>query len=163
MPETIADPKLVVRDIIRDGWNNDGVPTDIGSTDIHTGWFDDGKGFPQISVSNRNEDLVSVTDTGFSSIAGDGSGGIQDRSGSVLVTAFAGSRDEYDSRGLERLQAEEMGDEISRIIGRNQSPGEYLALSVGPREDLIDDDVSPSEYAVQFRIRYLWKKEPPRE
>ncbi|AUX08914.1 hypothetical protein AArcSl_1283 [Halalkaliarchaeum desulfuricum] len=163
MPETIQDPKLVVRDILRDEWDNDAVPTELEERDIHTGWFDDGKGFPQIAVSNRNEDLSTVTDTGFTAIAGDGSGGVQDRTGTVLVTAFAGSRDEYDSRGIERLQAEDMGNEISRIIGRNQSPGEYLALAVGPREDLVDDEVSPTEYAVQFRIRYLWKKEPARD
>ncbi|NGM69194.1 hypothetical protein G6M89_09270 [Natronolimnobius sp. AArcel1] len=163
MPETIQDPKLVVRDILRDEWDNDAVPTGLDEEDIHTGWFEDARGFPQVAVSNRNEDVATGTDTGFTAIAGDGSGGIQDRNGTVLVTAFAGSRDDYDQRALERLQAEDMGDEISRIIGRNQSPGEYLALAVGPREDLVDEEANPTEYAVQFQVRYLWKKEPPRD
>lgn len=162
MPQTVDDPKLVIRDILRNGWDNTEIPTDLADTDIHTGWYDDGRGFPQVGVSNRSERALNGGETGFSAIAGDGSGAIQDRTGVVLVTAFAGSREAYSQRGVERLQAEQMGDQISAIIGRNQTPDEYLMLSVGPRDDLVDTDASPTEYAVQFSIRYIWKKEPPR-
>lgn len=162
MPETIPDPKLVVRDLLRSGWNDPAVPTVVSESDIHTGWFDDGKSFPQITVSNRDENVAGGGVTGFSAIAGDGSGGVQKRTGTVLVTAFAGSRDDYDERGAEQLQAEVMGNEISRVCGTTQSPDNYLALSVGPRTDLIDTDVAPAEHAVQFQIRYVWTKEPPR-
>ena len=162
MPETVTDPKLVVRDIIRDGWDDTNVPVGLSTRDIHTGWFNDGKGFPQVAVSNRDENVAGGGETGFTAIAGDGAGGVQNRTGTVLVTAFAGSREEYDSRGLERLQAEEMGDEVSRVIGGTQSPGDYLTLSVGPRTDLIDTDANPTEYAVQYQIRYNWTKEPSR-
>ncbi len=163
MPETITDPKLVIRNCLRESWDNNNVPTNLEAHDIHTGWFDDGKGFPQIAVSNRDESVAGATDTGFTAIAGDGAGGVQDRAGTVLVTAFAGSRDEYEQDGLERLQAEDMGTEISRIIGQNQSPGEYLALALGPREDIVDTETTPSEHGIQFRIRYLWQKEPSRD
>jgi len=163
MPQTVTDPKLVVRNLLRDDYNNTNVATDIETTDIHVGWYDAGRGFPQIAVSNRSERALNGGNTGFSGIAGDGSGPIQDRTGTVLVTAFAGSREEYEQRGLERLQAEQMGDEISRIIGANTSPDEYLSLSVGPRDDLIDTDASPTEYSVQFSVRYIWKKEPSRQ
>lgn len=162
MPQTVDDPKLVVRNFLRDSWDNSNVPTDLTDTDIHTGWYDDGKGFPQIAVSNRNESVSGGGATGFSGIAGDGSGATQNRSGRVLVTAFAGSRSNYESRGFERLQAEDMGDEVSRVLGAKQSPDGYLSLAVGPREDLIDEESNPTEYAVQFQIRYIWKKEPSR-
>lgn len=162
MPETIQDPKLVVRDLLRDGWRNTAVPTDVGMTDIHTGWYDGNKGFPQVAVSNRNESVAGGGQTGFNAIAGDGAGGVQDRTGTILVTVFAGSRDDYDDVGAEQLQAEMVGDEVSRVIGHHQSPDEYLALSVGPREDLVDNEAAPTEYAVQFQIRYVWQKEPPR-
>ncbi len=163
MPQTVTDPKLVVRDLLRDSWDNDDVPVELDDPDIHTGWYDDARGFPQIGVSNRDERTLGGGDTGFSAIAGDGSGPIQDRTGTVLVTAFAGSREEYEQRGLERLQAEDMGDQISRIIGANPSPDEYLSLAVGPRQDLVDTDSNPTEHGVQFSVRYVWKKEPPRE
>ena len=160
MPQTISDPKLKIRDLLRAGWDNTDVPVGLDESDIHTGWYDDGKSFPQVAVSNRNENVSGGGQSGFSGIAGDGSGGVQNRTGTVLVTSFAGSREDYDSNGLAQFQAEEMGNAISRIIGANQSPGEYLTLSVGPREDLIDTDSNPTEYAVQFQIRYSWMKEP---
>ncbi|CDK39674.1 hypothetical protein [Halorubrum sp. AJ67] len=40
MPETIPDPKLTVRDILRDLWDNGSVYEALGDRDIHTGWFD---------------------------------------------------------------------------------------------------------------------------
>jgi len=162
MPETIADPKLTVRDILRTEWDNSAVHTPLADTDIHTGWFDDGLGVPQVAVSNRDETVSGGGQTGFSAIAGDGSGGVQNRTGTVLVTAFAGSRTEYDMVRGHRLQAEQMATEVSRIIGANQSPDAYLTLAVGPRTDLLDTEASPTEYAVQFQIRYTWTKEPPR-
>lgn len=162
MPETISDPKLTVRDTLRDLWDNGVVHESLGNRDIHTGWYDDGKGFPQVAVSNRDENVAGGGQTGFSAIAGDGAGGVQSRTGTVLVTAFAGSREDYDITRGQRLQAEQMGNEVSRVLGHNQSPSEYLTLAVGPRTDLVDDDASPTEYAVQFQVRYTWTKEPPR-
>lgn len=161
MPETITDPKLVVRDLLRAGWDNTNVPIALTQTDLHVGWYNDGLGFPQVTVSNRDENVSGGGATGFSAIAGDGSGGIQDRTGTVLVTAFAGSREDYNERGLEQLQASDMGDEISRIVGENNSPGEYLTLAVGPRADITDTDASPTEHGVQFQIRYSWRKSSP--
>lgn len=160
MPQTVSDPKLLIQNLLRNNWDNTSLPVALDSTDIHTGWYDNGKSFPQIAVSNRTENVSGGGVSGFSAIAGDGSGGVQKRTGTVLVTCFAGSREEYDSAGVEQLQAEEMSTEVSTILGANQSPGEYLTLSVGPREDLIDTDSSPTEYAVQFQIRYAWTKQP---
>lgn len=162
MPETISDPKLTVRDLLRDAWDNGAVHTTLDESDIHTGWFDDGKGFPQVAVSNRNENVAGGGRTGFTAIAGDGAGGVQSRTGTVLVTAFAGSRADYEARGLAQQQAEQMADEVSRIVGTNQSPDQYLSLSVGPREDLVDTDANPTEFGVQYQVRYAWTKEPPR-
>lgn len=159
MPQTISDPKLVIQDLLRTGWDNTNVPVGLDADDIHTGWYDDGKGFPQVAISNRNEYVSRGGESGFSAISGDGSGGIQNRNGTVLVTSFGGSREDYDEVGLERFQTEEMATEVSRILSANQSPGEYLMLSVGSREDLIDTDSNPTEYAVQFQIRYSWMKQ----
>ncbi|MCU4744496.1 hypothetical protein [Natronoglomus mannanivorans] len=77
------------------------------------------------------------------------------------MTAFVGSRDDYDDAGLEELQADKMATQIEEIIGRNQSPDELEILSLGNRSDLTDTDATPTEYAVQFQIQYAWKKTPP--
>lgn len=160
MPVTVEDIKLTVRDLLRNNWDDTGLPEPLSGSDIHTGWYDDGKGFPQVSVGNREESSTSGGTTGFSGIAGDGSGGIQTRTGTVLVTAWVGSRDDYDARGEEELQAQEMATEIGRIVGGNQAPGSFTSLSVGPRTDLVDTDENPTEHAVQFRIRFTWQKTP---
>ena len=98
--------------------------------------------------------------TGYNAIDGGGEGGIQTSSGTVLVTAWAGSRDEYDNRGEEQLQADEMADEIDQIVSENQAPGELNSLYVGTRNTLVDDDATPTEHAVQFQLVYTWTKTP---
>jgi hypothetical protein len=160
MPETISDVKLTVRNLLRADWEDTGLPVGLSDDDIHTGWYDDGKGFPQVSVTNDEDGPFGGGETGFSAIAGDGSGGVQTRSGSVLVTAWAGSRADYDNRGEEQLQAQKMADEVERIVGRNQSPGSLATLAVNRRTKLVDQDESPVEHYVQFELRYTWRKTP---
>jgi hypothetical protein len=160
MPQTIADVRLTVRDLLRDNWSVSGLPESVSDADIHTGWFDGGKGFPQVSVSNTESSPVAGGATGYNAIDGGGEGGVQTRSGTVLVTAWGGSRDEYDNRGEEQLQTDEMADEIGRIVSQNQAPGELNSLSVGARNTLVDDDATPTEHAVQFQLVYTWTKTP---
>ncbi|NHX41386.1 MULTISPECIES: hypothetical protein [Haloarcula] len=160
MPQTIPDVKLTVRDLIQNTLDSTSFPVGLDSDDIHTGWYDNGKSAPQISVTNDEESPFGGGETGFSAIDGSGQGGIQTRSGTVLVTAWAGSRDDYEDRGLEQLQAEEMADEIERIVGQNQSPGSLRSLAVDSRTRLVDQDASPSEHSVQFELRFTWIKTP---
>jgi hypothetical protein len=160
MPTSIQDVRLTIRNLLRSNWNNSSLPVGVSDDDIHTGWYDDGKGFPQISVTNTDGGAVGGGRTGYSAIDASGAGGIQLRSGTVLVTAWAGSRDDYDSRGLEELQAEEMATVIEEIIGSNQSPGQLDSLSVDRRRKLVDSDANPVEHYVQFDVRFTWRKTP---
>jgi hypothetical protein len=160
MPQTITDVKLTIRDLIQDAWSAPTLPVAVESDDIHTGWFDSGKGFPQISVTNDEESPFGGGETGYSAIDGGGDGGIQTRSGTVLVTAWAGSRSDYENRGEEQLQAELMADELERIVSQNQSPGSLRSLAIGSRTRRVDQDAEPAEHAVQFAFRYTWLKTP---
>lgn len=160
MPATINDVKLTVRDVIRSTIDDSSFPTGLDTDDIHTGWYDNGKSAPQISVTNDEQSPFGGGETGFSAIDGGGAGGIQTRSGTVLVTTWAGSRDDYDANGLEQLQAESMASEIERIVGANQSPGSLRSLSIDSRTRIVDDDASPSEHSVQFELRFTWIKTP---
>jgi len=160
MPQTIDDPKLTIRDTVRDNWSASGLPESISDSDIHTGWFDDGKGFPQVSVSNEEDSPFNGGETGYGAIDGGGKGGIQLRSGTVLVTAWGGSRDDYANRGEEQLQAQGMADEIESIVAENQAPGDFHSLSVGQREKIVDDEVTPTEHGVQLQLIFTWRKTP---
>jgi hypothetical protein len=159
MPATIDDIKLTVRDLLQTAWGAT-LPAAVETDDIHTGWHDAGKGDPQVSVTNDEESPFGGGETGYSAIDGGGAGGIQTRSGTVLVTAWAGSRDDYDNRGEEQLQAQGMANEIERIVGQNQSPGALRSLAVGSRTKIVDDDESPPEHAVQFQLQFTWIKTP---
>jgi hypothetical protein len=160
MPTSIQDVRLTIRNLLRSNWNNSTLPVDLSADDIHTGWYDDGKGFPQVSVTDTDEGSVGGGRTGYSSIDGGGAGGVQLRSGTALVTAWAGSRDDYDARGADELQADEMATVIEEIIGSNQSPGELDALSIDRRRKLVDSDSNPVEHYVQFDVRFVWRKTP---
>lgn len=99
MPATTQDVKLTVRDQLRAEIEDTEFPVALAPERIHVGWFNDALGFPEISVSNDEEGPIDGGATGYSAIAGDGSGGIQTPSGLVLVTCWGGSRDDYDACG----------------------------------------------------------------
>lgn len=160
MPQTIPDIKLTVRNLLRNNWSASSLPKSVLDDDIHTGWYDNGKGAPQVSVTNDEQSPFGGGETGYSAIDGGGDGGVQTRSGTVLVTAWAGSDADYDANGAEELQASEMASEIERIIGQNQRPGALISLAVGGRTRLVDQDSAPVEHAVQFQLQFTWTKTP---
>jgi hypothetical protein len=160
MVRRIRDIKLTVRDLLRDNWDNSQLPVALDESDIHTGWFDDGKGYPQVSISNEEGGPKGGGETGYVGIDGSGEGGTQLRSGYVLVTAWAGSRADYENRGEDELQADEMAWVIEDAINDNQAPGDLTSLAVGNRTALVDDDETPVEHAVQFQVQFTWHKTP---
>lgn len=154
---TIPDTKLTVRDLLREEWDNSNVPSALEQSDIHTGWFNDGKGFPQVSVSSNEETPVGGGETGYTGIRGNGGGPIQQRQGTVLVTVWAGSREDYEFAGLEQKQANEMANEVERIMF-NPSVEHLHSATVTSRTRLVDDDETPSVHFVQMEITYNWVK-----
>jgi hypothetical protein len=160
MPTSIQDVRLTIRNLLRNQWNNSNVPVELSESDIHTGWYDDGKGFPQVSVTDTDDGAVGGGWTGYSAIDSGGNGGVQLRSGTVLVTAWAGSRDDYDARGEEELQADAMASLIEEIVGSNRAPGQLHSLAVDRRRKLVDTDANPVEHYVQLTLRFTWRTTP---
>lgn len=79
------DPKVVVRNLLAAEW--DASNTYGVTPDLRTGWRDSDLAAPQVTVGPDDENTLS--DTGFTGIAPDGSGPTADIRGTVQVNAWA--------------------------------------------------------------------------
>jgi len=160
MPVTIKDIKLLVRDLLRENWDNTSLVENVESDDIHTGWWDDGKAFPQVTITADEEGPLNGGNTGVTALKGDGSGYVQHRNGTVLVDVWAGSREDYTNRGEEQLQLQEMMDEVERIVFENLlNLNEVDSIAITNRAKLVDESADPTEHRCQFELTYNWTKE----
>ena len=158
MPTTIADIKLLVRDLLRNEYDDTNHPKPVKDSDIHTGWWDDGKAFPQITITADEEGVLQGGDTGVTGISANGY--VQHRNGTVLVDCWAGSSENYESVGLEQVQLKEMMDQIEEIIFNNLLNLQYIdSIAITNRTKLIDEEADPTEHRCQFELTYNWTKE----
>lgn len=159
MTQYIQDTKLIVRNALRENWDNSSLPESLTDDDIHTGWYDGDKSYPQISVTRSDEGVVNGGTSGFTGIAGDGSGGTQQRSGVVLVDVWAGSANDYSSRGEEELQAEQMARVVEEAL-HDYNHTDLTTMTVTTRTNFIDTDDTPASHRVQLEVTYVWQKTP---
>lgn len=160
MPVTIKDIKLLVRDLLRDNWDNTQSVEPVTSDDIHTGWWDATKADPQVTVTSDEEGPLYGGETGVTGIKGNDTGYVQHRNGTVLVDCWAGSEDDYDSRGEEQVQLQAMMDEVETIVFNNlQSLDGVDSVTITNRTKLVDEDADPSEHRCQFELTYNWTKQ----
>lgn len=160
MVQQITDIRLLVRDVLREQWDNSELVTPLTDDDIHTGWYDDGKGYPQVTVTNPEEGVLDGGDTGVTGINGSGDGYVQHRNGTVLVNCWAGSRADYDAEGEAQLQSEEMANVVDGIIFDNiHALSGVDSITVTNRTRLVDTDENPSEYRVQLELTFNWTKD----
>lgn len=160
MPTTVKDIKLLVRDLLRDNWDNSSSVEALNSSDIHTGWWDASKDFPQVTITADEEGPLNGGETGVTGIKGNGDGYVQHRNGSVLVDCWAGSQEDYTSRGEERVQLQAMMDNVETIVFNNlQSLDGIDSVAITNRTKLTDDDADPTEHRCQFELTYNWTKQ----
>lgn len=161
MAQYITDSALLIRDTLRNNWDNTGLPGSLSDSDIHTGWYDERKGFPQISVTRSDEGVVGGGEAGFTGIKGDGSGLTQLRSGVVLVDVWAGSRDDYDANGREKVQLEQMAETVEKILHQQAAAVPELdSVAVTSRTNITETDTTPAEHRVELEVTYVWQKTP---
>jgi len=160
MPATITDIKVLVRDLLRSEWDNTDMVSPLSDSDIHTGWWDADKDFPQVTVTSDEEGPLQGGDTGVTALKGDGSGYVQHRNGTVLVDCWAGSREDYTSAGEEQVQLQAMMDEVDTIVFNNLlNLQDVDSVTVTNRNKLTDDEADPTEHRCQFEVTYNWTKE----
>ena len=64
------DPKLSIKDLIRDNWNSDNTSGVTPST--HTGWYDLKSTMPQITVTDPSEVVEGGGASGYTGMGSDG-------------------------------------------------------------------------------------------
>ena len=89
------DPKVKIWQLIDNEWWE--PETDYaGTPDVHTGWYDNNSGTPQITVTNNEEFVIGGGNTGHTAISHENNLS-QLRRGEMLVNCWSGTRE--DLRG----------------------------------------------------------------
>ena len=159
MPTNITDPRLQIRDLLRTNWDNSQMLMNLSDDEIHTGWFDANRDFPQVTVTDTEEGVVNGGESGVTGLKGDGTGVTQHRNGTVTINCWAGSHDAYSARGEEQVQAKAMADEVERIVFHNVASITGLkSISVTAREKLVNTDAEPAEHRVMLEVTYNWHR-----
>lgn len=164
-------PALVVRDVLTDGstgWvpaNVDGYDPTVAASDathlrMSRGWYDGSRDDPQVSLTNFSEGVIGGGVTDVSGAKGDGSGVVQDRDGTGLVTAHAADRDDgyRNGTGAEDL-VWKLSQEVERILLDAEAPGDLQYINGSLEALSVDDDRNPPVYQAQVRVSYGYKKD----
>lgn len=155
-------PKVVIRDLLRNQWDETNTSIDGKNTSkprIHTGWFNGAQGWgdiPQVTITNKNENPIGGSTTGFNAIKPDGSGPVKTMIGTVRVVCWA-HQDMYDDVNAKMLTFE-FSEEVKRVIKANLFPSdpsiEWLSF-IGP-VDRVDVDADPVLFRQDCEVRYMY-------
>lgn len=161
------DPTLIVRDILLNNWDttNTAYGTDLSTTDpprIHTGWYDFGRGGPQVTVTNPDSFVVGGGETGYSGGTGAGEP-VQVRAGTLLVNGWSGTREELKGTASDgsdvnpKQMAFELGKEVWRIT-KNHASGTAELETVGPDNvrGLVEDEAPEVVFRREVTVKYTY-------
>lgn len=160
-------PIVIVKNLLVTGWDATNTPL-ADAPRFHTGWYDFGSSDPQVTVTNPESSVVNGGDTGQT--AGTGDGGVsQVRAGTVLVNAWAGTRDDLEGAGTNggdvnpKDAAYQMAAEVHRIIqsnaqGTSTATGdpELTSLGADATRRVVDTDVDPVVYRYEVTVRFSY-------
>jgi len=141
------DPKLEVKNLLRDKWGDSGDYT-LVTPDFSTGWWDANNDLPQVTVTNDDETPNPLTETGQTHI---GSNTDQNMSGRMDVNVWA-NRDSSDTNPKKLVK--EMRDEAKRIIQKYTFYSDFNYLGWGGSTDMTDTDRTPVTYRKVCEVRY---------
>jgi hypothetical protein len=175
MPASLPEnPEYIIRGVLRENWKkanaNDYDPTIDPDTatsaeleswlPIHLGWYDTEGPDPQVTLTNFSEGTAGGGRTTYSGNAGDGSGAVQDRDGSGLITVHAAKGSYNNGKNAERtLYA--IRTEIERIIQDQASKVpefEFIGCQWDGRSP--STETKPVVYQSQVSCVYGWIKTP---
>ena len=115
MPVPTIDPKISIKDLVKDNWVAGNV---VGTTtpDFHTGWWNPAKIFAQLTFTGKNEAFEGQT--GYNAIKPDGSGPVQIANGVLFLNAWA-YRDEGAGGPNPKKLVYDVAEEVRRIVLAN--------------------------------------------
>lgn len=155
----IEDPKLVLKKLVDAEWN--ATNTDGVTPAFRTGWRDEDLGGPTVTFGPDEESPTSPT--GFTGIAGDGSGPTAQTRGTCQIHTWA-THETQSANG--KTAAKQYADEALRIVGEfydvseysgwplsGTDPSEYRYIAPLGRE-FVPDDVD-EEYEGELAFHYV--------
>lgn len=133
------DPKLVLRDLLEAEWGNGGIDGTLTVPDIDTGWHNEAKTVPQVTIGPDDETPAGGGRTGMTHMKASGAGPVSDMDGAVEVNTWA---DNDESADPPKELANEYMLEVREIVKDHFRISEYAWPS---------DAVVTAEH-----YRYLW-------
>lgn len=151
----VADPTKTVYDLLRNNWKNSNTSISY-DPNFSTGWFDSSASNPQVTVSNLEEGAIFGDIAPFSGIQGDGSGPVQEFSGTVEVNCW--SDREVESSVNPKKLCHQFFEEVRRIVNNNTLTATDLRyIAIGNREFLVDTDAEPATFRYSIEIEYIYR------
>ena len=114
MPIPTADPKVLLKDLIKNNWN--AANTSGVTPDFHTGWHNPHSKSEQITFTGKHETFEGRS--GYGAIEGGGGGPVQIVDGKVFVNLWA-TRDEGAGGANPKKLVYQFEREVRRILLAN--------------------------------------------
>lgn len=147
----MVDPKLSIKDLIRDNWI--AANTSNITPSIHTGWYDYDSKHPQITVTTPSETVIGGGTSGYSGMGSDGTPS-QMWDGYVML-------DIWTTREATAINPKqlifEMRKEVARIVKANYeaiTDLNYIAWKGGG--EIVETDQSPVVFRWTGEIGYSY-------
>lgn len=151
----VKDPTLSIYELLRDNWDSSNTSINY-DPNVSTGWFDHEANSPQVTVSNLSEGPIFGDVAPFSGIQGDGSGPVQEFSGTVEVNCW--SDREVESSVNPKSLVHDFFEEVRRIVNANLTDVTDLRyIGIGTRNFLVDTDAEPTTFRYSVRVEYLYR------
>lgn len=139
---------------------------DSNFLDVHLGWYDEDKSFPQLALNDVS--APAMGSNGYVGWNADGSGPIQGFRPRIDVVAFVGSVDHVDETPA--LLAKDLGDEVRRIVHGNAQAltdavtgdqlCDHLAALSKPVVS-VNANADPSRYSSRVEVQARIYEQPP--
>ncbi len=142
-----------IYDLLTSNWNASNT-SDV-TPEITTGWYDEERELPQVSVTTPNE--APETETGFTSIAADSGTPVQQQNGIVDCHIWATEPSSPDGTNVKQLLFE-MQQEAKRIVNANwNNATDYEFISWFGGRQLVESERQPSMYHYAGEVGYAYR------
>ncbi|MFC7202863.1 hypothetical protein ACFQJC_05000 [Haloferax namakaokahaiae] len=109
---------------------------------------------PYVSVSNKNESVISGGDTNATGMAADGSGAVQVMLGTCLIECNGGHR---ETVGVAQTVAYELAQETSRVLRETSTEGDLRVFEPTGPQEVRKTEREPPEHAEQLFATYEYE------
>ena len=160
------EPELTIMYLLRNNWQDGATDAGFDTNHISTGWFQDNRDHPQITVSHTGDSLPGVT--GYTAISPEGPTAFQ--RGRSQVDIWVPNTDDWSSPGKAKRHRWQMFQECKRIIhlhadgvANDAGEQEFANLGTISSRRITEDDREPIVFRGSLDVRYVYHQRPPVE